>query len=113
MLDTILVFFSALVARDSRDLPELALKSDFITTLFSLLGALDKSNDFLWLLSCDLSDIELRQAGMAKLDKTLVCRLHSMPSDSYQCFSSSLGYTAWFSRSLVFLKKSMLCVAPG
>ncbi|KAH8083331.1 hypothetical protein BXZ70DRAFT_900832 [Cristinia sonorae] len=78
VLDTVLVLLAALVARDPRDLPELLLKSDFTSTLFQMLSTLNKSNDPLWLLSCGLSDTELKQLGVAKVDKTLLSGLHRM-----------------------------------
>lgn len=74
VLDTILLLFSALVAREPRDLPELVDKSDFVQTLFDMLGTLNKNNDPLWLISCGLNDIELKRAGLVRVDKSLVSR---------------------------------------
>ncbi|CAL1709185.1 unnamed protein product [Somion occarium] len=78
VLDTILVFFAALAARDPRDLVDLASKSDFISVLFEQLGALDRDNDPLWLISCGMSDAELKRAGISKAEKTSLTALHTM-----------------------------------
>lgn len=72
VLDTILVFFSALVSKDSLDLSELASKSDFLSVMYRLLRNLDRENDPLWLISCGLNDVELKRSGVAKSEKTLV-----------------------------------------
>lgn len=72
VLDVVLLFFAALVAREPRDLSELYEKPDFIDVLLNFLGSLDKSNDPLWLISCGLGDVELKRAGVTKADKILV-----------------------------------------
>lgn len=71
-LDTILAFYAALVSRDPRDLTDLAERSDFLYALYSMLDGLQRPNDPLWLISCGLSDPELRKAGIQRMDKTLV-----------------------------------------
>ncbi|THH32549.1 hypothetical protein EUX98_g1637 [Antrodiella citrinella] len=101
VLDTILVFFISLVARDPRDLPEVMLKPDFNSVLFGLLASLDKINDPLWLLSCGLSDVELRHAGIAKTDKTLLHGIHTLIRKKSELFGEEsaisnrllIGYT--------------------
>ena len=72
VLDTILAFYAALVSRDPRDLTDLTERSDFLSALYSMLDGLQRANDPLWLISCGLSDPELRKAGIQRADKTLV-----------------------------------------
>ena len=84
VLNTILVFFSVLVAKDPIDLADLAQRptskyNDFVRVLFALLEQLDLGNDPLWLISAGLSDAELKQAGFAKVDVTTVSRPHVPP----------------------------------
>jgi hypothetical protein len=72
-LDVILVFFAALVARDSQSLAELAEKSDLIDTLFSMLLSTSPEKDFLSLLSAGANDAELKKAGIvSKIERGLV-----------------------------------------
>lgn len=78
-MDTILVFFAALVSKDTGDLTDLATKSDLVTVLYETLRSLDRTNDPLWLISCSVSDAELRKAGVSKVEKTLVCDLIHTP----------------------------------
>ena len=66
------MFFASLASRDPRDLPDLASKSDFVSVLFKLLGSWDRENDPLWLISCGLSDAELKKAGISKGEKLSV-----------------------------------------
>lgn len=80
-MDTVLVFFAALVARDPRDLTDLATRSDFASNLYHMLASLERENDPLWLISCTLSDAELRRAGIPKVEKTLVGSLRVNLSD--------------------------------
>ena len=75
VLATILVFFASLASRDPRDLPDLASKSDFVSVLFKLLGSWDRENDPLWLISCGLSDAELKKAGISKGEKLSVSNI--------------------------------------
>ncbi|TCD68737.1 hypothetical protein EIP91_009883 [Steccherinum ochraceum] len=86
VLDTILIFFVALVARDPRDLPELATADDLAPTLFNLLASYSRSNDPLWLISSGLSDAELKRIGVAKADKTLLSGIHTMILDKSGIF---------------------------
>lgn len=78
VLDTILVFFASLAARDPRDLPDLASKSDFVPELFRLLGSWGRENDPLWLISCGLSDAELKKVGISKAEKLSVSYVFSL-----------------------------------
>ncbi|KAI0937575.1 hypothetical protein AcV7_003573 [Taiwanofungus camphoratus] len=78
VLDTVLVFFAALVARDPRDLTDLATRSDFASNLYHMLASLERENDPLWLISCTLSDAELRRAGIPKVEKTLLTNLQRL-----------------------------------
>lgn len=71
-MDTILALYAALVSRDPRDLTDLAERSDFVPALYSMLDGLQRANDPLWLVSCGLSEAELRKAGIQRVDKTLV-----------------------------------------
>ena len=72
VLDTILAFYAALVARDSTVLADLVSKSDFINTLHHMLAALDHANDPLWLISTNAGLGELKAAGISKAENTLV-----------------------------------------
>ncbi|CCM05861.1 uncharacterized protein FIBRA_08097 [Fibroporia radiculosa] len=78
VLNSVLVFFAALVSRDSRDLADLAAKTDFASTLYDLLAPLEHANDPLWLISCSLSDAQLKKAGIPRLEKTLLSNLHKL-----------------------------------
>lgn len=78
VLDSTIVSFAALVSRDAGDLVELATKSDLVSVLYSSLATLDCSNDPLWLISCSLTDSELKKAGVSKLEKTLLADLHRL-----------------------------------
>ncbi|GBE87659.1 predicted protein [Sparassis crispa] len=78
VLDTTLIFYAALVAQDSRDLQDIASKSDFASALYRMLAILERENDPLWLISCGLSDAELRKAGISKAEKTSLAILHSV-----------------------------------
>lgn len=72
VLDTILLLFAALVARDPIDLSELTAKSGFVDKLFGLLSTLERKNDPLWLVSAGLTDAELRRAGITRAEKITV-----------------------------------------
>ncbi|KAI0711190.1 hypothetical protein C8T65DRAFT_708168 [Cerioporus squamosus] len=72
VLDSILAFYAALVARDPTDLLDLASKSDFATTLHRMLATLEHSNDPLWLVSTSAGTGELRAAGISKAEGTLL-----------------------------------------
>ncbi|KAI0674378.1 hypothetical protein C8Q78DRAFT_967086 [Trametes maxima] len=72
VLDAILVFYAALVARDSTALLDLAAKSDFASTLHRTLSSLERSNDPLWLISTDASTTEIKAAGITKAELTLL-----------------------------------------
>ncbi len=68
VLDSILVFFAALVSRDPVDVTDLATRLDFRPTLLRLLAHLTHENDPLWLVSCGLQPPALRAAGIARND---------------------------------------------
>lgn len=91
MLNTILAFFAALVAKDVTDLADLASssssprvqshstseletrpKNDLVTVLYGMLAELSYENDPLWLVSAGLNDSELKRAGVGKGDKVVV-----------------------------------------
>ena len=72
VLDTVLAFYAALVSRDPRDLTDLAERSDLLSASYSMFDGLQRANDPLWLISCGLSDPELRKVGIQRVDKTLV-----------------------------------------
>lgn len=72
MLDTVLAFYAALVARDSTVLSDLVLKSDFTGTLHNMLTSLELSNDPLWLISTAAGPAELKASGITKAEKVLV-----------------------------------------
>lgn len=77
MLDTVLAFYAALVARDSTVLSDLVLKSDFTSTLHNMLTSLELSNDPIWLISTDAGPTELKASGISKAEKVLVSFLLS------------------------------------
>ncbi|KAI0659223.1 hypothetical protein C8Q70DRAFT_915843 [Cubamyces menziesii] len=68
VLDSILAFYAALVARDLADLLDLASKSDFAPTLHRMLAALERTNDPLWLISTNAGSAELKAAGVSKAE---------------------------------------------
>lgn len=72
VLDSILAFYAALVARDPTDLLDLAAKSDFASTLHRMLASLEHFSDPLWLISTSAGTGELRAAGISKAEMTLV-----------------------------------------
>ncbi|KAI0635244.1 hypothetical protein C8Q77DRAFT_1054507 [Trametes polyzona] len=78
VLDSILVCYAALVARDPTDILDLASKSDFASTLHRILMALDRSNDPLWLISSNAGNAELKAAGISKAENTLLSNLHRL-----------------------------------
>ncbi|KAI0360602.1 hypothetical protein OH77DRAFT_1493053 [Trametes cingulata] len=78
ILDSILVFYAALVARDPTDLLDLAAKSDFASTLHRILTSLERSNDPLWLISTNAGSAELKAAGISKAEVTLLGNLHRL-----------------------------------
>lgn len=77
MLDTVLAFYAALVARDSTVLSDLVLKSDFTGTLHNMLTSLELSNDPIWLISTDAGPTGLKASGISKAEKVLVSFLLS------------------------------------
>ncbi|KAI0646376.1 hypothetical protein C8Q79DRAFT_909710 [Trametes meyenii] len=78
VLDAILVFYAALVARDPTDLLDLAAKSDFASTLHRILSSLERSNDPLWLISTDAGAAEFKTAGVTKSEVTLLGSLQRL-----------------------------------
>ncbi|TFY69847.1 hypothetical protein EVJ58_g195 [Rhodofomes roseus] len=78
VMDTILAFYAALVSRDTRDLTDLVGRSDFLSALYNMLDGLERANDPLWLISCALSDAELRRAGIQRADKALLAGLEKL-----------------------------------
>lgn len=72
MLDTLLVFYAALVSRDPTDLLDLAARSDFASTLHHMLASIEHSNDPLWLVSAEAGAGELKAAGISKAEVILV-----------------------------------------
>ena len=74
-MDTTLLFYAALVARDPTDLLDLASKSDFASTLHHTLTSLERSNDPLWLISTNAGVGEMKAAGISKAEVTLVSEI--------------------------------------
>ena len=72
MLDSILAFLAALIARDPVELLELAAKPDFAEKLHHMLSNTERMNDSLWLISCGLADPTLKKAGIGRMEKTTV-----------------------------------------
>jgi len=78
ILGTALDVFVLLVSRDQRDLVDLANRGNLVPTLFERLTAMTRKNDPLCILNCAESDIELKQRGFGRTDKSpvrLVCKL--------------------------------------
>lgn len=73
VLDTALLVFTTLATRDVRDLVDLANRSDCVSIMFKMLEVLTLKNDTLGLINTGLSDVELKQAGIARSEKSLVC----------------------------------------
>ncbi|OCH93315.1 hypothetical protein OBBRIDRAFT_725065 [Obba rivulosa] len=109
VLDTILIVFAALVARDPRDLADLASKSDFASVLYHMLDSLERTNDPLWSISCELSDAELRRIGIAKVEKTHLAGIHRLVRKKSSLLedADSVSNRLLISRSLVVLPPSM------
>jgi|ERR1700722_6287027 len=72
VLEAILAFFAALVARDPLSLSELAAKPDFISTLLTMLSSLDHERDALALVSSGGDDVMLKKIGVVKSEKASV-----------------------------------------
>ena len=72
MLDLALVVFMAFVAQDVRDLVDLANRSNCADVLFKVLKSLRGSNDTLGLVNSSMSDAELKKAGIARAEKSIV-----------------------------------------
>ena len=73
ILDVTLVFFAALVARDSKSLTELAHKTDLVEILFATLRSASLEKDWLGLLSLGISDTALKKFGVVNnTEKALV-----------------------------------------
>ncbi|KAK0239323.1 hypothetical protein EDD85DRAFT_1003520 [Armillaria nabsnona] len=89
ILDLILVFFSALVARDDVSLADVAERSSspstsssptsyFATTLFAMLARLTPETDLLSIIAEGSSDIQLRKMGVKKNEQVLLRSIHSI-----------------------------------
>ncbi|KZT10474.1 uncharacterized protein LAESUDRAFT_644492 [Laetiporus sulphureus 93-53] len=78
ILDCILVFFVALVSRDPRDIEDLATRTDFLPLLYKMLSSLERKNDPLWFTSSLLNDAVLKQAGITRVEKTLLTSLEKL-----------------------------------
>ncbi|KAI0088819.1 hypothetical protein BDY19DRAFT_890661 [Irpex rosettiformis] len=68
ILDTILVFFAALISRDPIDAADLATRLDFEPILLKSLSHLTHENDPLWLISCGLHVPAMKAAGIPRND---------------------------------------------
>ncbi|KAK0188481.1 hypothetical protein F5146DRAFT_1055417 [Armillaria mellea] len=88
ILDLILVFFSALVARDDVSLADVAERSSspstsssptsyFATTLFAMLARLTPETDLLSIIAVSSPDIQLRKMGIKKNEQVLLRSIHS------------------------------------
>ncbi|EJF63754.1 hypothetical protein DICSQDRAFT_153594 [Dichomitus squalens LYAD-421 SS1] len=89
VLDTILAFYAALVARDSTVLSDLVSKSDFTDTLHNMLAALEHANDPLWLISSNAGVGELKAAGISKAENTLLVDLQRLVRKKSGIFDDS------------------------
>ncbi|KAH9896941.1 hypothetical protein C8Q73DRAFT_643153 [Cubamyces lactineus] len=78
VLDSILAFYAALVARDLADLLDLVSKSDFAPTLHRMLASLERTNDPLWLISSNAGSAELKAAGISKAEVTQLSSLQRL-----------------------------------
>ncbi|KAH9922543.1 hypothetical protein B0H21DRAFT_701490 [Amylocystis lapponica] len=109
VLDAILIFFAALVARDPRDLADLASKSDFASVLYHMLAVFERENDPLWLISSGLSDAELRKTGISKADKTSLVSLQKSIRKKSGLFEDDITISnrLLLSQALVILPPSL------
>ncbi|KAG7445164.1 uncharacterized protein BT62DRAFT_933586 [Guyanagaster necrorhizus] len=93
ILDLILAFFSALVARDDVSLADVAERSSspstssvptsyFATTLFAMLACLTPETDLLLIIAGSSPDIQLRKLGVKKNEQILLRSIHSTISSS-------------------------------
>ncbi|KAK0202414.1 hypothetical protein DFS33DRAFT_1339929 [Desarmillaria ectypa] len=93
ILDLILAFFSALVARDDVSLADVAERSispstsssptsHFATTLFAMLARLTPETDLLSIIAGSSPDIQLRKLGIKKSEQILLRSIHSTISSS-------------------------------
>ncbi|KAI1798133.1 hypothetical protein LXA43DRAFT_875771 [Ganoderma leucocontextum] len=89
VLDTILAFYAALVARDSTVLSDLVLKSDFTGTLHNMLTCLELSNDPLWLISTNAGPGELKASGISKVENVLLGNLQRLVRKKSGIFDDS------------------------
>lgn len=72
VLDTILVIFSALTAKAPRDLQDLAQKPGFVDVLCRMLEGVGRGKDPLELLLSWKTDIELKEVGIGRMEKSYV-----------------------------------------
>jgi hypothetical protein len=72
VLDSALVVFVALISRDGRDIVDLADRTNAVPILFRILGSLKRKSDTLGLVNSGLTDIELKNMGIARTEKALV-----------------------------------------
>ncbi|KAK0466782.1 uncharacterized protein EV420DRAFT_1505323 [Desarmillaria tabescens] len=93
ILDLILAFFSALVARDEVSLIDVAERSSspstsssptshFAATLFTMLARLTPETDLLSIMTGSSPDIQLRKLGIKKNEQILLRSIHSTISSS-------------------------------
>ncbi|KAJ7035568.1 hypothetical protein C8F04DRAFT_1097704 [Mycena alexandri] len=113
IMDILLAFFAALVARDPASLSDLAQRasSSFTSTLFSILGTSSQSVDPLTYIS---DAAQLRKLGFSKKDQNLLTTIHtSISSSSLFPRSTKLSTPLLTSHTLTTLPPSSLLPTPG
>ncbi|KII91108.1 hypothetical protein PLICRDRAFT_122892 [Plicaturopsis crispa FD-325 SS-3] len=110
ILNIILVFFTALVARDSGSLADLAQKSDFGPTLFRLLESCDRQKDILGMVTAGASDAQLKQAGILRTERPVLTTLSNTIVKKSGIFHEGVPVSTrlLISHTLVTLPPSML-----
>ncbi|KAI0746859.1 hypothetical protein C8Q80DRAFT_1104533 [Daedaleopsis nitida] len=108
IMDSILAFYAALVARDPTDLLDLAAKSDFTSTLHRMLACLEHANDPLWMASTEAAASELRAAGISRSEATLLANLQRLVRKKAGLFDDG----AIISNRLL-ISQALVVVAPS
>ncbi|KAJ6561070.1 hypothetical protein DFH09DRAFT_1160370 [Mycena vulgaris] len=113
IMDTLLAFFSTLVARDPGSILDLALRppSSFASTLLSLLEFSSPSTDPLTFIS---DAAQLRKLGFSKKDQNLLTTIRTaISSSSLFPKSTTLSTSLLISQSLTSLPPSSLIPTPA
>ncbi|KDQ60305.1 hypothetical protein JAAARDRAFT_602540 [Jaapia argillacea MUCL 33604] len=109
VLDAILAFFAALVARDSHSIGQFADRTHFTSILVPILSCLVRERDPLWLICSEAPDPLLKPIGIGRGEKTMLKRLRGFVSKS-GIFSSDpwISTRLCISEALATLSPSLL-----